>query len=109
MGKYILVEGVSEESIGWFENQPGSTPKSVELILNHLHLADLHYHDDDNLSADKMLFIGGIMEEMWSAKLRDDFPDQPCTVEFYVPDDPEELQDYQISFWQTAWDKEQEK
>jgi hypothetical protein len=109
VGKYILVEGASKENIEGFENQPGSTPKGVEWTLNHWHLADLHVHDDDNLSADKLLFVGNIVKEMWEAKLRNQFPDRPCAVEFYVPEDPEELWEYQISFWQTAWDPEEEE
>ena len=109
VGKYILFEGVSKENIEGFENQEGSTPKGVEWVLNHWHLADLHNHDDDNLSADKLLFVGNIVKEMWEAKLRTQFPDRPCTVEFYVPEDPEELWEYQVSFWQTAWDAEEEE
>lgn len=104
VGKYILVEGVSQENIEGFESQEGSTPKSVECTLNHLYLADLHPQDDDTLSADKLLFLGTILEEMWAAKLQTQFPDRPCTVQFFVPDDPEDLLGYQISFWQTAWD-----
>lgn len=103
VGKYILIEGVPKENIEGFEKQKDSTPKGVEWVLNHRHLADLHYHDDDE-SADKLLFLGNVMKEMWEAKLRLQFPDRPCTVEFYVPDDPEDLTEYQISFWQAAWD-----
>ena len=109
VGKYILVEGSSKETIEGFENQPNSTPKGVEWVLNHWHLADMHIADEDHLSADKLLFIGSIVREMWEAKLRLQFPDRPCKVEFYVPDDPEELWEYQISFWQTAWDSADEK
>ncbi len=108
VGQYILVEGTAKESIKGFENQPNSTPKSVERVLNHWHLADLHNHDEDYPSADKLLFLGKIIKEMWEAKLRLQFPDRPCTVEFYVPNDPDALWDYQVSFWQTAWDDEEE-
>ncbi len=90
------------------ENQENSTPKGVEWVLNHLHLVDLHNHDDDNISADKLIFIGTIMKEMWEAKLRVQFPSRPCTVEFYIPDDPDDFWEYQVSFWQTIWDKEQQ-
>ncbi|MEM1345917.1 MAG: hypothetical protein AAGI34_15235 [Pseudomonadota bacterium] len=107
--KYILVEGSTREVIEGFEKQPNSTPKSVEWVLNHMHLADLHVHDEENLSIDKIIFLGNIVKEMWDAKLRLQFPDRPCTVEFYVPDEPEELWGYQVSFWQTIWDAKDEK
>lgn len=104
VGKYILIEGRSKKEIEEFEIQLNSSPQLVERVLNHLHLADLHNHDEDYLTADKLLFLGKIMREMWDAKLRLEFPDRPCTVELYVPDDPDELLEYQISFWQTNWD-----
>ncbi|MEM6383810.1 MAG: hypothetical protein AAF739_14150 [Pseudomonadota bacterium] len=104
VGRYIVHEGTTKENIEGFESQPGSTPKGVEWVLNHRHLADIHIHDDDNVSADKLLFLGNIVKEMWAAKLQFQFPDRPCKVEFFVPEDPEELVDYQLSFWQSDWD-----
>jgi hypothetical protein len=102
--KYILVEGCSKESIASFENRENSSPKLVEWILNHFHLADLHNQDSYDVSADKLIFLGNVIKEMWEAKLQWQFPDRPCTVEFYVPDDPEDIGEYQVAFWQTAWD-----
>ena len=107
IGKYIFVEGQDRDNIATFENQKNSTPKGVEWVLNHIHLAGLHNHDEDNISADKLKFLGKLMKEMWEAKLAVQFPDRPCTVEFYIPDDPEELWEYQVSFWQAAWEENQ--
>lgn len=106
--KYILVEGRKKEHILGFENQKNSTPKGVEWVLNHFHLADLHNHDQDNLSSDKLLLLGNIIREMWEAKLKWQFPERPCTVEFCVPKDPDDLLEYQISFWQSIWDLKEE-
>ncbi len=103
VGNYILHEGCSAEHIAGFENQPNSTPQSVEWVLNHLHLAHFHIHDEANLSPDKLLFLGNIIKEMWQAKLQYQFPDHPCTVEFYIPDDHDDLWEYQVSFWQNKW------
>ena len=102
VGKYIFVEGTSAESIQGFERQRNSTPESVEAVLNHLHLADLHPYDGADLSADKLMCLGGVMKEMWKAKLKWQFPDRPCHVEFFVPDDPDDLESYEITFWQKS-------
>jgi hypothetical protein len=29
-----------------------------------------------------------------------EFPERPCIVEFHVPEDPEKLTEYPLSFWQ---------
>ena len=105
---YILREGCKKEIIEAFEKQPGFTPQGVEAALNHWHLADLHYTDDD-LTADKLMFLGEIVREMWTAKLKIQFPDRPCTVDFNIPDDPSDLMDFQITFWQNAWDPTQKE
>lgn len=109
VGRYILLEGKTKENIEGFERQEGASPKGVEWVLNHWHLADPHIQDHAQLSSDKLLFLGNIIKEMWEAKLRVQFPDRPCIVEFYVPEDPEELSEYQVSFWQSAWDAEEEE
>jgi hypothetical protein len=97
---YILHEGFSVDSLRDFERQPGSTPKSVEWVMNHLHIADLHRHDDDQLSEDKVVILGRALTEIYRAKLAWQFPDTPCVVEFYEPEKDGDLIDYQLSFWQ---------
>lgn len=50
----------------------------------------------------KFLLLGNILKEIYQAKLQWQFPDKLCTVEFFIPDDPENLMEYQISFWQNG-------
>jgi len=97
---YILREGFSVESLRGFERQPGSTPKSVEWVMNHLHISTIHTHDDDQLSEDKVVLLGKALKEIYQAKLAWQFPDSPCVVELHEPSEGGEIIDYQISFWQ---------
>ncbi len=73
---------------------------SVEWVVNHVHIADLHYHECDDLTVDKVVVLGEALKEIYEARLRFQFPDKPCTVEFFKPDDPSDVEEYQISFWQ---------
>ncbi len=102
--EYILSADEIDEailkSIRGFEYQAGSTPKSVEWVINHLHIADIHYGDCEDLSVDKVLIIGDALKNIYEARLSYLFPSKPCVVEFYKPEDPRDLEDYQISFWQ---------
>ncbi|NOU23151.1 MAG: hypothetical protein HOO93_15465 [Methyloglobulus sp.] len=97
---YILSLGFSETSLREFESQQGSTRKSVEWVMNHLHIADIQYYGCKDISKDKIIPLGNVLKQIYEAKLKWQFPDRPCIVEFYVPKNEDELTDYQISFWQ---------
>jgi hypothetical protein len=99
---YILHKGVPVEVIHGFEERKGISRHSVEATINHLHLVDLHYLGCPDASPDKLLALGGVLKEIYEAKLKWQFPDRPCTVSFFVPEDPNALEDYEITFWQTA-------
>jgi hypothetical protein len=98
--EYILREGFSEDSLRGFEQQKGINRKSVEWHMNHLHIADIQYYGCKDASKDKLLLLGNLLKEIYEAKLLWQFPDNPCSVEFYQPDDEDDLMEYQISFWQ---------
>jgi hypothetical protein len=88
------------ENIRSFESREGSTPASVERVINHLHIADLQYRGCEDISPDKLVILGIALKETYEARLSYFFPNKPCAVEFYIPDNPENYDDYQLSFWQ---------
>lgn len=97
---YVLREGFSESSLRGFEAQNDINRKSVEWHMNHLHIVDIQYCGCAGASKDKLVLLGNALKEIHEAKLLWQFPDHPCSVEFYIPDDEEDLMQYQISFWQ---------
>lgn len=99
---YILHKGVHEASIKEWNAQAGSAKHSVEAVLNHRHLKDIQHAHCSDCSADKLLELGSALKEIYEAKLRWQFPDRPCVVKFFVPEDPESLDEYEITFWQIA-------
>jgi hypothetical protein len=99
---YILRDGFSEESLRAFEKQEAGNRKSVESLMNHLHIADVQHLGCADASADKLLLLGKVLKEVYQAKLQWQFLDKPCRVELFIPDDPEKLMEYQISFWQSG-------
>ncbi len=95
---YILRKGFSESALRSFGK--GCDKKGTEWVMNHLHIADIHHYGCEDLTRDKVVILGNILKEIYSAKLAWQFPDKPCFVEFYPPDDENDLTGYQISFWQ---------
>ena len=100
---YILRAGFTESTLRAWENQSGVTRKSVEQVMNHFHITDIHNNSHDDASKDKIIVLGKALKEIYEAKLCWQFPDRPCVVDFYIPTDDEDwLLDYQISFWQAT-------
>jgi hypothetical protein len=97
-GEPLDEEGI--QTVRGFESQEGSTPMSVEWVLNHIHIADLHSRGCEDLTADKLVVLGECLRKIYEARLNYLFPEKPCTVEFYKPEDPNDLEQYQLSFWQ---------
>jgi len=100
-GKYLLRAGCTDEELADWEKATGSNPKAIEAVINHVHLSDIHMHDDTGLTDDKMIFLGNRLKEIYEAKLIWQVPDRPCVVNFDIPEDGEE---YQITFWQKIWE-----
>ncbi|NLR96459.1 hypothetical protein HGP17_06395 [Rhizobium sp. P38BS-XIX] len=98
--QYILVEGFSEEGLRAFESAPASTRRSIEWVMNHLHVADIQHSECADISSDKLILLGKRLVEIFAAKLQWQFPDREFVVEFIKPENPEELMDYQVSFFQ---------
>jgi hypothetical protein len=96
---YVLRHGFSVQSLRGFEQQAGIDRRSVEWLMNHLHIADIQYYGCPDASKDKLILLGNTLTEIYRAKLNIQFPNNPCVVEFYQPDDPDDLIEYQMSFW----------
>ena len=60
IGEYIFRGEPPAENIAGFENQAASTPKSVEAVLNHLHLADIQHAFCEDSSKDKLIHLGNV-------------------------------------------------
>jgi len=98
---YVLRDYFTVETLRGFEKGNNGNKQAVEWVINHEHLECVQHMGCEDISEDKLVFIGRILKEMWEAKLAWQFPDRPCRVEFYEPADRSQLSEYQISFWQT--------
>lgn len=97
--RYVLRADFDEAVLRDCERN-GADRASIEGFLNHVHLADLHHYDCADKSSDKLLVLGHALREVYEAKLAWQFPKRQFVVELHVPDDKEQLMEYQLSFWQ---------
>lgn len=101
---YILRDGFSEDALRSFESADGYDRTAVERVMNHLHIADIQHFGCEDISRDKIQVLGSTLHEIYTARLKAQFPQTPCIVEFYQPEDGDDLLGYQISFWQERRD-----
>ncbi len=77
-----------------------NAPELIEKLINHFHLADLHYAGCEDITTDKIIFLGEKLKHVFEARLAYMFPDKACVVEFFRPEDEEDLKGYYLTFWQ---------
>jgi hypothetical protein len=93
---FILNKNFNVKSFRSFDSSQNRL--STEWVMNHIHLA--HIHSGNDMTKDKLVYLGNTLKEIYEVKLSWQFPESPCTVEFYIPEDIDDLSEYQISFWQ---------
>lgn len=95
----ILRVGFSEQSYKGFMKQTGGDKKSVEIVINHIHILDIFGNTDIVPTLEQVLHIGRKLKEIWACKLSSDFPGRQFVVSF--PEDPtDDLINYEITFFQ---------
>lgn len=98
--QYVLREGFSESALRGFEGRAGSNRASVEWVMNHVHLAHIHYNAEEPTEA-QLRYLGRVLGEIHAVKLSADFPDLRFEVEFNDEPGLDPI-DYQLSFWQAG-------
>jgi len=83
-------------------NQTKGNKKSVEAVLNHVHIIDLFQVGHLSPTEEQLKYIGYKLKEMWQAKSMQQFPDKEILVEFYEGNS-EDLDEYQVTLFQ-KWD-----
>ena len=81
----------------WMKHTSGRRAP-VEAVMNHRHILDLFSADASDVSRELVLYLGRLLRDMWSCKLKRDFPDRDILVSF--PDEHyDDLIDYQITIY----------
>ena len=103
---YVLREGFCEGALRGFEEQPNprtasaqDVRSSIEGVMNHLHIGDIHCNVEPTEA--QLRYLGRALKGIHEVKLKRDFPDLRFVVSFNDESNLV-LTDYQLSFWQTT-------
>lgn len=95
---YVLRGGTTEELLRSWEKSTAGDRSATEAVINHVHMADIHYNAADPTEA-QLRYLGRVLTKIHETKLAVDFPDRQFVVSF--PDEPGlDLLDYELTFWE---------
>ena len=98
--RYVLRAGFSVEGLRGFERQCAGDRRRIEAVMNHLHIADIQYHGCEDITRERVVYLGRVLSEIYRAKLGWQFPSDRFEVNF--DDSPtEDLTNYELTFFQT--------
>jgi len=96
----ILGEGFAQEVYQGFLAQTKGDKSAVEAVMNHIHIAPLFSGSSKRPTPLQAQWLGERLRDMWEAKLKRDFPDRKIKVEFYMPENRDDLGEYQLTAFQ---------
>ena len=95
----FFADGFSPGSYEQWRKQLDKT--QTEAMLNHRHITDEFINSAVKPNLDIVLYIGRYLKEVWTEKLKRDFPSRKFVVSFpEEPRTPDDLVSYEISFFQ---------
>ena len=94
---FVLRDGFNAEALGGFHRQAEGDRASVEAVMNHLHIADIHCNVEATEA--QLRYLGRVLTDIHEVKLRRDFPDLRFAVSFNDEPGLDPI-DYQMTFWQ---------
>jgi len=76
---------------------------SVEAVMNHRHILDFFSVPEKSPTAIQLRYLGRMLQKIWRAKLKQDFPDRTFEVSFGDEDlKPDDWLEYEVTFWQRS-------
>ncbi|HEY2159468.1 MAG TPA: hypothetical protein VGH33_27830 [Isosphaeraceae bacterium] len=95
----FCAEGFTESTYQGFMTQTAGNRRAVEAVMNHIHIHDLFMSAWSDATDEQLLYLGRLLREIWSVKLRHDFPDRRFVV-LFDEDPTENGEGYEITFYQ---------
>ena len=86
----------------WKSTEYIKSYSQIESVLNHIHILDLFGTDEkkEEINYEQILFLGSKLCEIYSAKLKLDFPERTFTFDFNGNEKLEATDEYERTFYQ---------
>ncbi|WP_435623779.1 hypothetical protein [Flagellimonas sp.] len=85
----------------WTKSKSISDYRQIESVINHIHILDFFTFEKQNeINVEQVKYLGCILQEIYAAKLKTEFPNRKFTVTFNGKEKLEDLIEYQLTFYQ---------
>ena len=86
----------------WKNTEYVKSYAQIESVLNHIHILDLYETDEkqNEINYEQIVFLGNKLCEIYSAKLKIDFPERKFVFKFNGNEKLEAFDEYEITFYQ---------
>jgi hypothetical protein len=104
----------------WENTASNKNYAQIESIMNHIHIVDLFatlappsrqsiynklfnraVYRQEKITKEQVIFLGNKLLEIYSAKLSIDYPEKRFDISFDFIDNPDNIEDYQLTFCQS--------
>ncbi|PQZ78623.1 MULTISPECIES: hypothetical protein [unclassified Brevundimonas] len=93
---YVLRQGSTEANLREWEKRGGGR-KAIEAVINHIHIADIHY--GASVSEVQLRHLGRALQAIYQQKLAADYPERAFEVHFNDEPGLDSI-DYELTFFQ---------
>ena len=92
----------SQNFENWKNTEYVKSYSQIESVLNHIHILDLYGTDkkQNEINYEQIVFLGNKFCEIYSAKLKVDFPERKFVFQFNGNEKLEAFDEYEITFYQ---------
>lgn len=104
----VVRAGIPEENVRQWLMQCNGNPNCAEAAINHVHLNDLFHIGCEDISPERVAYLGRVLKEIFECKLKRDFPDKAFVVALNEPDDKTDVENYILTFYQKEQNKPSE-
>jgi hypothetical protein len=73
-----------------------------EALYNHLHIAHIQSGGCPDTSTERIIYLGNILKEIYTTKLKQQFSERDFKIKFYEPED-KQPSEYQLIFYQSKY------
>jgi hypothetical protein len=99
---FVVEKNVTHDHVlQWLDACKGDRHRAQK-VINHIDLWTLHHHGCEDVSPERLAYLGPVLREIYEQKLKRDFPERTFVVEYIEPDDTEDIDGYCVTFYEVG-------
>ena len=103
---FIKSHFTQDNYIKWTKSESVDNFQQIESVINHIHILDLFaWEKQEEINYDQVIYLGKVLRDIYDLKLKAEFPKRKFIVTFNDGLKSDDLNDYQLTFYQDVSEK----